>query len=187
MLLQYQEQNGEHFNDMANLSTSSARKVLLGFRTITLNPPWGIRGHSGYGRGQWEKPLHTNASCHSLSPYPEYPESMGPSHRGYCHRNPISMKTSSKGNIFRVTGHLCVEFTCYRWIRLTKASDAELWCFLWSAPWINGWVNNREAGDLRCHRPHYDVIVRHQPVPTPLWLSVRISDHSPINRQPVCI
>ena len=38
-----------------------------------------------------------------------------------------------------------------RWIPLTKASDAELWCFLWSAPWINGWLNNREAGDLRRH------------------------------------
>ena len=25
--------------------------------------------------------------------------------------------------------------------------------------WINGWVNNGEAGDLRCHRAHYDVIV----------------------------
>ena len=24
---------------------------------------------------------------------------------------------------------------------------------------INGWVNNREAGDLRCHHAHYDVIV----------------------------
>ena len=23
--------------------------------------------------------------------------------------------------------------------------------------WINGWVNNREAGDLRRHRGHYDV------------------------------
>ena len=22
--------------------------------------------------------------------------------------------------------------------------------------WINGWVNNREASDLRCHRAHYD-------------------------------
>ena len=22
--------------------------------------------------------------------------------------------------------------------------------------WINGWVNNREAGDLRRHRAHYD-------------------------------
>ena len=40
------------------------------------------------------------------------------------------MMTSSNGNIFRVTGHLC---TGPRWIPHTKASDAELWCFLWSA------------------------------------------------------
>ena len=26
--------------------------------------------------------------------------------------------------------------------------------------WINGWVNNREAGDLGRHRAHYDVIVK---------------------------
>ena len=25
--------------------------------------------------------------------------------------------------------------------------------------WTNGWVNNRDAGDLRCHRAHYDVTV----------------------------
>ena len=25
--------------------------------------------------------------------------------------------------------------------------------------WLNGWVNNREAGGLRRHRPHYDVII----------------------------
>ena len=29
---------------------------------------------------------------------------------------------------------LCGEFTGHRWIPLTKASDVELWCFLWSAP-----------------------------------------------------
>ena len=39
------------------------------------------------------------------------------------------MMTSSNGNIFRVTGHLCGEFTGLRWIPRTKASDAELWCF----------------------------------------------------------
>ena len=43
------------------------------------------------------------------------------------------MMTSSNGNIFRVTGHLCGEFTGLRWIPRTKASDAELWCFLWCA------------------------------------------------------
>ena len=31
-------------------------------------------------------------------------------------------------------GNLCGEFTGHRWIILTKVSDAELWCFLWSAP-----------------------------------------------------
>ena len=42
--------------------------------------------------------------------------------------------TSSNGNIFRVTGPLCGEFTGQRWIPLTKASDAELCCFYLSAP-----------------------------------------------------
>ena len=41
---------------------------------------------------------------------------------------------SSNGNIFRVTGHLCGEFNGPRWIPHTKASDAELWCLLWSVP-----------------------------------------------------
>ena len=45
------------------------------------------------------------------------------------------MMTSPIGNIFRVTGHLWGEFTVYQWIPPTKASDAELWCFLWSAPY----------------------------------------------------
>ena len=44
-----------------------------------------------------------------------------------------SMMTSSNGNSFRVTGHFCGEFTGHRWIPHTKASDAELWCLLWSA------------------------------------------------------
>ena len=37
------------------------------------------------------------------------------------------MMMSSNGNLFRVTGPLCGEFAGH------KASDAELWCFLWSA------------------------------------------------------
>ena len=32
--------------------------------------------------------------------------------------------------------------------------------------WINGWVNNGEADDLRHHRPHYDVIVMFFVTPT---------------------
>ena len=34
---------------------------------------------------------------------------------------------------FRVTGPLCGEFIGHWWIPLTRASDAVLWCFLWSA------------------------------------------------------
>ena len=50
------------------------------------------------------------------------------------HKFVPDMMTSSNGNIFRVTGHLCGEFTGPRWIPHTMASDAELWCLLWSAP-----------------------------------------------------
>ena len=46
----------------------------------------------------------------------------------------IIMMASSNGNISLVTGPLWGEFTGHRWIFITKASDAEFWCFLWSAP-----------------------------------------------------
>ena len=70
----------------------------------------------------------------------------------------ISMMTSSNGNIFRVTGPLCGEFTGpgeFPTQRpVTQSFDVSLICV-----WINGWVNNREAGNLRCLRSHYDVNV----------------------------
>ena len=61
--------------------------------------------------------------------------------------------TSSNGNIFRVTGHLCGEFTGYKgqWF---GALIFSLICV-----WINGSKNNREAVDLRRFRAHYDAIV----------------------------
>ena len=31
--------------------------------------------------------------------------------------------------------------------------------FLFMYAWINGWVNNQDTGDLRRHRPHYDITV----------------------------
>ena len=82
----------------------------------------------------------------------------------------IILMTLSNGNIFRVTGPLCVEFTGQRWIPLTKASDAELLCFLWSASWIN----NRQAGDLRRHRAHFDVIV--MITFSSIWFTTKISN-----------
>ena len=63
--------------------------------------------------------------------------------------------TSSSGNIFRVTVPLCGEFTGHLWIPLTKASDAELWCFLYLR-WNKRLTN---ASYLRCHRVHCDVNV----------------------------
>ena len=52
------------------------------------------------------------------------------------------------------------EFTGHRWIPLTKASDAGLafMCSLICAL-TNGWINNREAGDLIRHRSHCDITV----------------------------
>ena len=45
----------------------------------------------------------------------------------------FGMMTSSNGNIFRVAGLLSREFTGDQWIP-RKASDVQLWCFIWSAP-----------------------------------------------------
>ena len=39
---------------------------------------------------------------------------------------------------------------------IPKASDAKIWCFLWSV-WTNVWANNRDAAELRRDRAHYDV------------------------------
>ena len=64
----------------------------------------------------------------------------------------FDMMTSSNGNIFRVTGHLCGNSPHKGQWR--GAFMLSLICV-----WINGRVNKREAGDLRCYRAHYDVSV----------------------------
>ena len=40
--------------------------------------------------------------------------------------------------------------------RVTRKFDV---FFFWPASWINGWVNNFDAGDLRRYRANDDVIV----------------------------
>ena len=62
--------------------------------------------------------------------------------------------TSSNGNIFRVTGPLCGQFTGHR--PATRSFDVFFYLRLKKK---NGWVNNREASDSRRHRAHYNVIV----------------------------
>ena len=67
------------------------------------------------------------SDCHSISWY------LSGHLESYSYIRVWFMMTSSNGNIFRVTGLLWGEFTGLRWSPLTKANDAELWCFLWSA------------------------------------------------------
>ena len=69
----------------------------------------------------------------------------------------IIMMTSSNGNIFCVDGHLRGEFNRSP----VNSPHRSQWrgdlMFSLICVWINGWVNNREAGDLRRYRAHYDV------------------------------
>ena len=69
------------------------------------------------------------------------------------------MMTSSNGNLFRVTGHLCGEFTSHRWIPPPKGQWCGALMLSLICAWINRWVKNGEAGDLRRYHAHYDVIV----------------------------
>ena len=57
----------------------------------------------------------------------------------------INMMTSSRGYIFRVTVLLCSKLTGF--------------IFSLICAWTKSWINNRNAGDLRRHRAHYDVTV----------------------------
>ena len=56
----------------------------------------------------------------------------------------------------------------HRWLRVIHRSPVncphtdqwrETLMFSLLFAWINGWVNNQDAGDLRRHRAHYDVYV----------------------------
>ena len=72
--------------------------------------------------------IFLNHSCHNLIKISPKSVLKGPINHGSSF-----MMTSSNRNIFRVTGYLCGKFTGPREIPRTKASDAQLWCFLWSA------------------------------------------------------
>ena len=49
--------------------------------------------------------------------------------------------------------------------------------FMFSLTWINAWINNREASDLRRNRAHYNVIVMCQHALN--WIPAYISNHMP--------
>ena len=68
------------------------------------------------------------------------------------------MMTSSNGNIFRVTGHVCGEFTGPGEFPAQRPVSHNFDALFHLRP-INCWVNNGEAGDLRRYRAHHDVTV----------------------------
>ena len=69
------------------------------------------------------------------------------------------MKTSSNGNIFRVTGFFVRGI---HWSPVDYPHNGQ-WrgtlMFSLICVWTNGWANNRDAGDLRRYLAHYDVTV----------------------------
>ena len=67
------------------------------------------------------------------------------------------MMTSSNGNLFRVTGHLCGDRGPVNSPHKGQWRGALMFTLICAR--IKGWVNNREAGDLRRYLAHYDVIV----------------------------
>ena len=68
------------------------------------------------------------------------------------------MVMSSNGNVFRVAGALWGEFTGTGGFPHKGRWRGALMFSLICA-WTNGWANDRDAGDLRRHRAHYDVTV----------------------------
>ena len=78
---------------------------------------------AGNSPGTGEFPAQIASNAENVSIWWRHHTSMG-----------FYMMTSSNGSISHVTGPLWAEFIGDRWMPLTKASDAELWCFLWSAP-----------------------------------------------------
>ena len=69
--------------------------------------------------------------------------------RFHSRKSSMHTMTSSSGNVFRVTGHLC------GWIP-AQSPVAQSFDIFFDLLWINGLVNTVEACDLRRHRAHYD-------------------------------
>ena len=55
---------------------------------------------------------------------------------------------------------------------LHKGQWRGVFMFSLISAWINGWVNNVEAGDLRHHRAHYGVTVMTNPMMTFIFVSL---------------
>ena len=74
----------------------------------------------------------------------------------------LYMMTSSNGNIFRVYCSFVRGIHRRPVNSPHKGQWREALMFSLIFPWTNGWVDNRDAGDLRRHGAHYSVIVMSQ-------------------------
>ena len=78
---------------------------------------------------------------------------------------PVFMMTSSNGNMFRFTGFCAGNSP----VTAGNSPHTDQWrgALMLSliCAWINGWVNNQDAGNLRRHRAHYYA---------PLWCRIVI-------------
>ena len=107
-----------------------------------------------YAQGPEQPPLWSNHDGCTINLVTQHRSTFYILHQQY-------MMTSSNGNFFRVTGLLCgnspvtIEFP-------SQSQWRGALIFSLICAWINRWVNNREAGDMRRHRGHFDVIVMSQ-------------------------
>ena len=68
------------------------------------------------------------------------------------------MMMSSNGNFFHITGPLCgIRQSPVNSLNKGKWRGALMFSLI--SAWLNGWVNIREAGDLRRHCDYYDATV----------------------------
>ena len=88
-----------------------------------------IYGHRGKGAVCVPMDLTSDFIFHKISLKSQTLTETAP-HPDGC----LCMMTSSNENNFRVTGFLCGKLLGDRWIPLTQASDAELWCVFLFAP-----------------------------------------------------
>ena len=80
------------------------------------------------------------------------------------------MMTSSNGNVFRVTGPLWGESTGPGGFPSQRPVTRSFDVFL-DLRLNNGWAYTQDAGDLRCHRSHYDVNVMHS---QQVWIPFKV-------------
>ena len=113
-----------------------------------------LRNHSVYAPSHWETALHCNVISHWLRPYSEWFLKSSICKFHTFHDDIIKWK------------HFLRYWPFVRGIhpssvnsRPHKGQWHRALMFSWICDQINGWVNNRKAGDLGHHCAHYDVNV----------------------------